>query len=500
MGTLAIGAVLSLFAAHGRWAVPAAAWLCGLFLLRYTRARRPLRGFAAVWAVSALAGAFWLYKSGLAVLGPILLLLLLLNTALALPYLADRLIATRLTAASPLLATLVFPLTRVGVEYAVASLGPTGDVYGSLAATQHGNLPLLQVAAVTGGYGISFLVAWFASIGNEIWDRAVPAGAISSGASTWHRIRPPVLTFGAVLAVVLVSGTVRLAFFPPTGDTVRVAGVSPTRAALERRDAVLDGFTTPEQLGNADPAVLRPVLAAGNDDLFAAAEREARAGARIIVWSETGAGVLAADRAALLDRAGALARTHGVYLELGIGVLSPERPYVRNQAVLVDPSGAVVWSYEKAHPIPGMEQLVPGDGRVPTVDTPYGRLANVICFDADFPDLARRAGGKGTDLLLVPASDWPEFGATHTEKATVRAIENGYSVVRQDAKGLAQTVDYQGRVLAASDYFTTDQQTMVAYVPIAGVRTIYATIGDAFAWLCVAALALLTLLSLVGRR
>ncbi|MEU3457727.1 nitrilase-related carbon-nitrogen hydrolase [Micromonospora sp. NPDC006766] len=190
-------------------------------------------------------------------------------------------------------------------------------------------------------------------------------------------------------------------------------------------------------------------------------------------------------------RAGVLARTHGVYLELGLGVLSRQSPYVRNQAVLIDPRGQVVWTYEKAHPVPGMEELTPGDGVVPTVDTPYGRLGNLICFDADFPGLARQGGDRGVDLMLVPSNDWREFGEVHTQKATIRAVENGYSLVRQDTNGLAQTVDYQGRVLASSNYFSSNQQTMVAYVPTKGVRTIYAAVGDVFAWLCVATLAAL---------
>ena len=96
-----------------------------------------------------------------------------------------------------------------------------------------------------------------------------------------------------------------------------------------------------------------------------------------------------------------------------------------------------------------MDPLFPGDGRVPTVDTPYGALANLICFDADFPDLARQRG-QGVDIMLVPSNDWREFGAVHTQKATPRAIENGYSLVPQDTEELAQVVDFQGHPLAAS--------------------------------------------------
>ena len=61
-------------------------------------------------------------------------------------------------------------------------------------------------------------------------------------------------------------------------------------------------------------------------------------------------------------------------------------------------------------------------------------------------------------------------------------------------------VDYEGQVLSASDYFTSDPQVMVAYVPMQGVHTIYATIGDLFAWLSVAALVVLIGVALARRR
>jgi apolipoprotein N-acyltransferase len=60
-------------------------------------------------------------------------------------------------------------------------------------------------------------------------------------------------------------------------------------------------------------------------------------------------------------------------------------------------------------------------------------------------------------------------------------------------------VDYEGQVLAASDYFSTDPQVMVASVPVHGVRTIYATIGDLFAWLSVAGLVVLIGVALARR-
>jgi apolipoprotein N-acyltransferase len=137
---------------------------------------------------------------------------------------------------------------------------------------------------------------------------------------------------------------------------------------------------------------------------------------------------------------------------------------------------------------------------MPSVESPYGRLAGVICFDLDYPGTMRQAGQVGADLLLGPSDDWQGFDPAHAHDATFRAIENGFSLVREASHGLSIAVDYEGRVLSASDYFTTDHQVMVAYVPMQGVRTIYATIGDLFAWLCIIGLLGLTGLAIIQSR
>jgi apolipoprotein N-acyltransferase len=102
--------------------------------------------------------------------------------------------------------------------------------------------------------------------------------------------------------------------------------------------------------------------------------------------------------------------------------------------------------------------------------------------------------------MLVPSHDWREIDPLHTQMAPFRAIENGFSLVRQTGNGLAMTVDDEGNVLSASDYFTSDPQVMVAYVPTQGVHTIYATIGDLFAWLSIAGLVGLIGFALARRR
>jgi len=479
---LAAGTLLLLFAQHGRWDIPLAAWLAPMLLIRFARDARPWPAAGLVWLGSVIAGQFWLWESGIIPLFP---MGLLISTIFTLPYVADRLTAPRL-AGHPYLATLVFPAAWVAVEYLTALLSPTGDISGSLAATQYGDLPLLQLASVTGAFGVTFLVAWFASVANLAWERRGTA---------WRGIA----AYAAVLAVVLAGGAVRMAVAPPTAPTVRIAGIAPTRALNEARSRTLDPMS-PASIAR-DPARTRAVFAPVNADLLARTDREARAGARIVVWPEVGAQVHENDRAALLRAVGAIARRDHVYVEAGLGVVTRRPPYLRNEAVLIDPAGTVRWTYQKAHPVPGMEPLTPGDGRVPVARTPYGAVANVICFDADFPALPRQAAAKGADIVFVPSSDWPEFGLVHTQKAELRAIENGVSLFREDQKGLTAAYDPQGRTLAATDYYRTPQQTTVASVPVRGGRTVYAAVGDVFAWADLAGLVLLIgLAAAAGRR
>jgi apolipoprotein N-acyltransferase len=257
--------------------------------------------------------------------------------------------------------------------------------------------------------------------------------------------------------------------------------------------AVMSGKGTPAQR-----ALVSAAHAQVADDLLTRSQQEAQAGAKIIVWPEAGAPVLQEDEVALIQRAAALAKQEGIYLDLGLAVdltnVRDGAPAAKDESVLIDPTGKVLWTYEKTHLVPFLEvgQVVPGDGKIPVADSPFGRLANVICFDLDFPGMIRQAAHAGADLMLAPANDWREIDPVHTQAATLRAIENGFSLVRQASHGLAIAVDYEGHVLTASDYFTTDQQVMVADVPMHGVHTIYAAIGDAFVWLCMLILVALT--------
>jgi apolipoprotein N-acyltransferase len=90
--------------------------------------------------------------------------------------------------------------------------------------------------------------------------------------------------------------------------------------------------------------------------------------------------------------------------------------------------------------------------------------------------------------MLLPGWDWREMGHTHTmNMARLRAIENGYSLIRIDFIGVSAAFDPYGRVLAMQDTLPGQSHMMIADLPARRVWTLYGQIGDVFAWLCFAA-------------
>jgi apolipoprotein N-acyltransferase len=225
---------------------------------------------------------------------------------------------------------------------------------------------------------------------------------------------------------------------------------------------------------------------------FEATEREARAGARLVAWPEMNFLVKAEDEPAALARAERLAAREGIFLSMGMGTVRAGAPKpFQNKTVLVDSRGSVAYSYLKSRPVMGWEDTVMqvGDGRLPIADTALGRVSSAICFEGDHADLARQAGRAGAELFLLPANDWREIKEIHLAMAAFRAVENGTPLLRPASGGVSAAFDAHGRLLGRTDH-TTGPSTLVVEIPTGRVATLYARVGDLFAWLCVAGCAL----------
>ena len=282
---LFVGAGLLLFS-NGRWIIPLATWLAPVFLIRFARTQPAVRGLGLLLVANVLANLF--FWQGIIPGGLYLPVASGIGVVFWLPYLADRLLVNRLRGFA---ATLVFPLLQVSLEYIITIASPLGS-WGSLAYTQHSFLPLLQLLSITGMWGLSFLIAWLAPVVNWAWEQDFAL----------QRVRTGVLTYGGILALVLVYGSGRMAFFPPQSATLQVASLTDD----------VDHFSLKDLLASREKS-----LELG-ERLLQQSRQQAQAGADVIIWQEAAIIMLQEDEASFIEKARALAQEEKVYLLLGL--------------------------------------------------------------------------------------------------------------------------------------------------------------------------------------
>jgi apolipoprotein N-acyltransferase len=473
---LGLGVAL-LLVANARWILPVATWFFAIgWLVFFDRSRR-LTGLAIGFVVYVLV--YFVIWWGIIPAPGVLYYLIAATYAVAyfLPFLAHRLLATDVTGFR---ATLVFPLAWVSVELLFSRFVTPYGSWASLAYTQSDSLTLIQLASLIGTAGITFLIAWFAS---------VVAWMLRPGLETARRVRAA-SAFGIAILAVIVFGQLRLGS-SDTGGSIRTASLVPSRALLDDLEQSLRPVRGGEELSESDMRAIQATATRLNNDLLRRTRREAQAGAKLIAWSETAGRVLASEEERLVAHASRLAAEEDVVLLLALGVWHPDgAPPFENKVVAIDATGAVAWEFHKAHPIVGAESsfIDAGDNRIKSVDQEFGRVGAVICHDLDFPPLLRQASAERIGLMVGPSDDWVDVAPLHGRMAVFRAVENGFTLLRPTNGGRSMAVDTRGRVIAQVD---SPDDVMVAHVSAQRSQTLYAAVGDLFSWLCLIGLGLL---------
>jgi apolipoprotein N-acyltransferase len=451
------GGTLALCFSNGVNGNVLAAWLAPALLLVFVMTTRPWAGLGAMILAGALGNAVMFH--GALPMADTEFAVFCLVTGLigAVPYVMSRLAAPRLGVVS---GSLVFPCLMTGLGFVSTETSPFGS-WAHDAYMQLDVAPLAQVAAFVGLWGVAFPVYFSASV----------AAAV---VTQWGR--------GAVMALVLLASVTGGAFLAGTWrlQAPTVAGPMLRVAAFGNPAGMPDRFFE-GCAARADTACRRSKAHERLDRLMAMTEESVRGGAKLVVWYEAAIQYDQAEEVAIVARVGEYAKSRGIYLVSGAAAIpgDPEALMI-NKAQVYTPQGTLAFEYLKAMPVPG-EPIVKGDGVIRMLDTPHGRLGVMICFDADFPALARQAAAKGVDLLAIPANDWRAITPLHGHMTRFRAIENGFPVVRSTSNGLSIIADPRGSVLAAVNSFDQPGVPALADVPTSRIGTPYAVVGDSFA-------------------
>lgn len=360
------------------------------------------------------------------------------------------------------------------------TLGYVGNSpWATLGYSQTGVLPLVQVASITGVYGVSFVVAMVNGALAEL------LSARSRGTVAARRARIGAASAVGVLAVVLVGGWLALARPPdaaaPHTEIALVQGDvgAAVRWSAEGPSRTLEtyGKLTREILASATPAVVFWPEAAltsfvEQDDVQRRALASLLPGDTELVFGAPRAG----------GPAGAAPFANSIY-------------QLRSD-------GTFVARYDKEFLLPFMEyfplrvdfvrrhfgrvrEFAPGAPTAP-LPTHAGAAGLLVCNEAFLPHVAGARVAAGATYLVSPSNDswvpnagfaWQQF-----DIAAMRAVEQRRFLVRVSDSGPSGVVDPFGRVLAHTA--PLERATLAASVTPLAARSIYGTVGDAFGAAC----------------
>lgn len=123
---------------------------------------------------------------------------------------------------------------------------------------------------------------------------------------------------------------------------------------------------------------------------------------------------------------------------------------VANSALCVDRGGNFSGLYRKTHLFgEEREAFVAGDELL-VVDLEGTKVGLMICFDVEFPEVARSLALAGADLLVTISANMDPFGRDHDVFVTARALENGLPHVYVNQVGEGEAFRFAGGTMAVS--------------------------------------------------
>ena len=455
------------------WNIGITAWLAPVFLLMYTRNAKWFQ-MVFFFLVIAVSGMISQTSSNLYHLTSVNIINgLSYGITYSISYIIDKLIYKK---EDRFYYTLLFPSAIVLVEFAVSSLIGT---WGTIPHTQYAVKSLLQLSSITGIFGITFIVAWFPSVVNWIIEKK----------DEWRVVYNAVLIYGSILCIVLLYGDLRTRFQIQPENTVKVAAViSETdihRVAESEKNALselsIDYSATIPFRVFSDSLAIKTLVTRTCD--------ASKQGAKIIVWNEIALILNQDQKEDLVLEIQSICLKDNVYVLLAFleECADVNKKPFNNKSILVSPEGKIVWEYMKSfvHPTAEAPIINNGNYEIPIVQTEYGKIGNVICYDLDMNGYIKQAGKQSVDILLVPAYDWEEITPLHSQMACLEAIQYGFSLVRSNGKGLTVICDYMGNTIASTNTLTSNTKIVYADVPIRSVKTFYSALGDLIIYLAI---------------
>lgn len=352
--------------------------------------------------------------------------------------------------------------------------------------------PLIQIAACTGVYGVSFLAVWASS---SLLGTGMVIVRRAGLQSAWvGEIIMPM----AVVSALYLAGYEKLLRPEPTSPELTVALVQPSIP----QTIIWDQARSERSF----------------DALLALSEQALTNKPDVLVWPESAVMEMLRYDETTYRAVTGLARAHKVWMIINSddGDATATETNYYNSSFLISPEGRLAGEYKKEHLVifgeyvpfakwlPFLKWLTPITGGY----TPGGhpspfeladlnvKVSVLICFEDVFPQVAREYVDDDTDFLVNLTNDgWFGQGAAqrqHAAAALFRTVENGLPLVRCTNTGLTCWIDRYGRLrreFHSGGDGIYGAGYLIVHVPLLEpgqkrVKTFYGQHGDWFGWAC----------------
>jgi apolipoprotein N-acyltransferase len=395
-------------------------------------------------------------------------------------------------APAPVLMPLTAACLWTGLEW-VRTYLLTGFPWGVLGYSQTGNPWMIQIADITGVYGISFVLVLCSATAAMVWQRLTTRRRTGRSVST----APVSISAGYTLMILAVTWGYGAYRVPQMENHMT--------QAPDTRLAIIQGNIAQDM--KWDMTFRRHTI----EKYGALSLNAARFQPDLIIWPETALPFYYGHDTALSNQVDQHVRHARTHFLIGTPAVDTSQDPVRyyNRVMMLDHLALPRGTYDKTHLVPFgeyvpfqnllffIEKLTAEAGNFSRGKPAFRPLAFkdhhtgvLICFEILFPDISRRFVGNGADLLTTVTNDaW--FGHTsaaaqHFDIAVLRAVENRRSVARAANTGISGFIDPAGRVFDTTGLFT--DAVIVRSMPALTGISFYTRHGDLFTCICVIAL------------
>ena len=392
------------------------------------------------------------------------------------------------------------PLLWTCLEYIKSHLF-TGFPWENLAYSQYLNPKVIQIADITGIYGITFVIVLI----NAVFCNLLNCCMYGYNGKSWKR--PVIEITGALLLLmgIFIYGNLRISEvqaklkIAPSLDIALIQGNIDQSIKWNPQNQQ-ETLTTYKFLSN-----LKPASSSG-----------------LIVWPETAVPFYIQDMDARSRQVYQVAKDTGHWLLFGSPSYLKEQNNTSylNSAFLISPEGRISGRYDKVHLVPygeyvplrsvfpfigklavGVGDFRGGEDYHPLAMNNH-QIGVLICYEAIFPEASRSYKNMGAELLVNITNDaWFGFSSApyqHLSMTVFRAVENRLYLLRAANTGISAIVNPAGEIVAHSALFV--RTSLLGKVRFIDTRTFYMAYGDAFVYLCLISLAAILVNFRKGRK